>query len=105
MRAKSKDGQFDKDFDPLNWGSPYTEGSAYQNSYNVYHDVEGLIGEFGGKEEFEKNLMKSPIQNQNINLVLMAMKYTKCENLEWQTLDTMLFQTNHHSTCHIYIIL
>ncbi|MCT1796831.1 GH92 family glycosyl hydrolase [Helcococcus kunzii] len=56
MRAKSKDGQFDKDFDPLNWGSPYTEGSAYQNSYNVYHDVEGLIGEFGGKEEFEKKL-------------------------------------------------
>ena len=56
MRAKSKDGQFDENFDPLNWGSPYTEGSAYQNSYNVYHDVEGLIKEFGGKDNFELKL-------------------------------------------------
>lgn len=56
MRAKDKEGNFDKDFDPLNWGSPYTEGSAYQNSYNVYHDVEGLIDEFGGKDNFENKL-------------------------------------------------
>lgn len=56
MRAKDRSGNFTDGFDPLNWGSPYTEGSAYQNSYNIYHDVNGLIELFGGKENFSKKL-------------------------------------------------
>ncbi len=56
MRDKDINGNFDKEFDPLVWGSPYTEGSAYQNSFNVYHDIEGLIELYGGEEEFREKL-------------------------------------------------
>lgn len=56
LRAKDEDGNFIKDFDPLAWGSPYTEGSAYQNSYNTYHDFPRLIELFGSKKAFEKRL-------------------------------------------------
>lgn len=56
LRAKTKEGEFEKEFNPLAWGSPYTEGSAYQNSYNMYHDFDAFISEFGGKKEFEKRL-------------------------------------------------
>lgn len=56
LRAKSEDSKFSKQFDPLAWGSPYTEGSAYQNSYNMYHDFDNFIETFGEKKEFEKRL-------------------------------------------------
>lgn len=56
LRAKDENGEFVKDFDPLNWGSPYTEGSSYQNSYNMYHDIEGLVGLFASKKDFESRL-------------------------------------------------
>ncbi|MDO5026235.1 MAG: GH92 family glycosyl hydrolase [Tissierellia bacterium] len=50
LRAKDREGKFTDPFDPLDWGSPYTEGSSYQNSYNMYHDFEGLIGLFGSRK-------------------------------------------------------
>lgn len=56
LLAKDKDGNFQKDFDPLAWGSPYTEGSAYQNSYNTYNDYDKLIELFTSKEAFERRL-------------------------------------------------
>lgn len=57
LRSKDRQGEFNSDtFDPLTWGSPYTEGSAYQNSYNMYHDFDYFIQVYGGKEEFEKRL-------------------------------------------------
>lgn len=56
LRARDEKGKFVEDFDPLAWGSPYTEGSAYQNSYNVYHDFPRLIELFGSKANFEKRL-------------------------------------------------
>ena len=52
MRAKDKDGNFKPDFDPFSWGLDYAEGSAWQNSFAVYHDFEGLIKEYGGKDVF-----------------------------------------------------
>lgn len=56
LREKDEKDNFKDDFNPLTWGSPYTEGSAYQNSYNMYHDFNNFIEKFGGKEEFEKRL-------------------------------------------------
>lgn len=53
---KDRQGNFEKGFNKIRWGSPYTEGSAYQNSYNMYHDIDNFIKEFGGKETFEKRL-------------------------------------------------
>ncbi|MDO5047012.1 MAG: GH92 family glycosyl hydrolase [Anaerococcus sp.] len=56
LRAKDEEGNFIKDFDPLAWGGPYTEGSAYQNSYNAYHDLDKLVKLFPSKKDFEKRL-------------------------------------------------
>lgn len=51
MRARYSDGTFREDFNPVAWGRDYTEGSAWQNSFAVPHDMEGLASLYGGKEK------------------------------------------------------
>ena len=51
MRAKDKNGNFRPDFTPIGWGRDYTEGSAWQNSFAVPHDIEGLAELYGGREK------------------------------------------------------
>ena len=50
MRPKFADGTFRPEFSPTAWGRDYTEGSAWQNSFAVPHDIEGLAALYGGKE-------------------------------------------------------
>lgn len=50
MRAKDSKGNFRPDFIPTGWGRDYTEGSAWQNSFAVPHDIEGLAELYGGKD-------------------------------------------------------
>ncbi len=52
MRPKDSSGAFRKDFTPVGWGRDYTEGSAWQNSFAVPHDMAGLSKLYGGKEAF-----------------------------------------------------
>ena len=52
MRAKDSEGNFRPDFNPVSWGLDYTEGSAWQNSFAVPHDYEGLATLYGGKDAF-----------------------------------------------------
>ncbi len=56
MRGKDKFGNFTKEFNPLAWGGDYCEGSAYQNSWFVPHDIEGYSLFVGGKEKFFKKI-------------------------------------------------
>lgn len=56
MRAKDSKGIFRPDFTPIGWGRDYTEGSAWQNSFAVPHDMEGLAELYGGKENFIKKI-------------------------------------------------
>jgi len=50
MRAKDENGNFrDEVFDCFAWGRDYTEGSAWQGSFAVYHDIEGLNRLYAGK--------------------------------------------------------
>ena len=50
MRAKDECGNFrDEEFDSFAWGRDYTEGSAWQSSFAVYHDIAGLNKLYGGK--------------------------------------------------------
>lgn len=56
MRAKSKDGTFRKEFDPTSWGLDYTEAAAWQTSFAVQHDLDGLAELHGGKENLIKKL-------------------------------------------------
>ena len=51
MRAKNKKGEFRPDFTPFGWGRDYTEGSAWQTSFAVPHDIEGLAELYGGREK------------------------------------------------------
>ncbi|MBR5409565.1 MAG: GH92 family glycosyl hydrolase [Clostridia bacterium] len=56
MRARFRDGSFRPDFSPTGWGRDYTEGSAWQNSFAVPHDPEGLASLYGSKEAFFKKV-------------------------------------------------
>ncbi len=56
MRGKYTNGKFDDSFDCFDWGGDYTEGSAWQSSFAVPHDIEGLAGLYGGKEKLIEKL-------------------------------------------------
>lgn len=56
MRAKNEDGSWIESFDPTEWGGAYCEGSAWQCSWAVQHDVLGLAGLMGGNEVFLERL-------------------------------------------------
>ena len=49
-RGRDREGNMQEPFDPLIWGGEYTEGSAWQNSFFVPHDIEGLAELYGGRE-------------------------------------------------------
>lgn len=56
MRPKSKNGDFRPDFVPHMWGRDYTEASAWQTTFAVQHDLDGLAELFGGKEKIIERL-------------------------------------------------
>ncbi|MCJ7839865.1 glycoside hydrolase family 92 protein [Lederbergia sp. NSJ-179] len=56
MRGKDTQGKMAAEFNPFSWGGEYCEGGPWQNSFGVYHDIDGLMELYGGKKEFEKKL-------------------------------------------------
>ena len=52
FRAKDKTGNMRSDFTDIDWGGDYTEGSAWQNTFAVYHDLLGYAKLLGGREAF-----------------------------------------------------
>ena len=56
MRGRDKEGRMADSFDPVSWGGEYTEGSAWQSSFAVPHDIEGLAELYGGREALIKKL-------------------------------------------------
>ena len=62
MRPRLSDGTWKTPFDPNSLahaesiGGDYTEGNAWQYTWQVQHDIPGLIKLFGGKEPFLKKL-------------------------------------------------
>jgi putative alpha-1,2-mannosidase len=56
MRGKDCQGNMSEEFNPYAWGGEYCEGGPWQNSFGVYHDIDGLIELYGGKEEFIKKI-------------------------------------------------
>ncbi|MBR3716175.1 MAG: glycoside hydrolase family 92 protein [Clostridia bacterium] len=56
MRGKDKNGKMAEFFDPCSWGGEYTEGSAWQNSFAVPHDILGLAELHGGKDKLIEKL-------------------------------------------------
>jgi len=56
MRGRDENGDWSPDFDPYEWGGPYTEGNAWHYLWSVFHDVNGLIDLLGGNEKFVSKL-------------------------------------------------
>ncbi|MCF0108481.1 MAG: glycoside hydrolase family 92 protein, partial [Bacilli bacterium] len=56
MRGKDKEGNYRKEFLAIEWGGDNCEGSYWQNSFAVYHDVDGLASLYGGKDKFIEKL-------------------------------------------------
>lgn len=56
MQQKDKDGNFVQPFDPTVWGMGFTEGSAWEWTFFVPHDLCGLANLLGGKEALERKL-------------------------------------------------
>jgi predicted alpha-1,2-mannosidase len=56
MRAKDSAGNFRPDFDPTKWGGDYTEAAAWQTSFAVQHDIDGLAELYGGRDGLIKKL-------------------------------------------------
>lgn len=52
MRGKDEKGNWLKDFDPIEWGGPYTEGNAWHYLWSVFHDINGLKKLLGGDAAF-----------------------------------------------------
>lgn len=56
MRGRQADGRFNPDFDPIEWGGPFTEGNAWHWQWSVFHDIQGLINLMGGDSNFVHQL-------------------------------------------------
>ncbi len=52
MRGRHRNGEWIKNFDPIEWGGPYTEGCAWHYLWSVFHDPQGLIDLMGGDKNF-----------------------------------------------------
>ena len=56
MRGRNLDGTFQEPFSPYKWGGAFTEGNAWHYTWSVFHDVDGLMEQMGGREDFVQML-------------------------------------------------
>lgn len=56
MRPKISNGSWQEPWDPLVWGNSYIEGGAWQHSFNVPHDPQGMAELHGGAESLIASL-------------------------------------------------
>lgn len=56
MRGRQSNGEWTSDFDPFEWGGPFTEGNAWHYLWSVFQDTQGLIDLMGGEESFTAKL-------------------------------------------------
>jgi predicted alpha-1,2-mannosidase len=56
MRGKDSLGNWRPNFDPAEWGGPFTEGNAWHWQWSVFHDIQGLINLMGGNQNFTAKL-------------------------------------------------
>jgi predicted alpha-1,2-mannosidase len=56
MQGKGPDGEWTKNFDPIEWGGPFTEGNSWHYTWSVFQDTQGLINLMGGNNNFNAKL-------------------------------------------------
>src|SRR5690606_29459100 len=55
-RGRLSNGNWMPDFDPVEWGGAVTEANAWEYTWSVMHDVNGLINLIGGVDRFNAKL-------------------------------------------------
>ncbi|GAA4798617.1 GH92 family glycosyl hydrolase [Olivibacter ginsenosidimutans] len=56
MEGRDEKGNWRPNFDPAEWGGPFTEGNAWHWVWSVFHDPQGLIDLIGGDRAFVAKL-------------------------------------------------
>jgi len=56
MRGRDLNGHWSPNFDPIEWGGPFTEGNAWHWQWSVFQDTKGLINLMGGDKKFVAKL-------------------------------------------------
>ena len=56
MRGRQINGEWTPNFDPFEWGGPFTEGNPWHWTWSVFHDIQGLIHLMGGEKKFASKL-------------------------------------------------
>jgi len=56
VRGRKADGAWNDNFDPTEWGGPFTEGNSWHWTWSIFQDVPGLIKLMGGDEAFGRKL-------------------------------------------------
>jgi predicted alpha-1,2-mannosidase len=68
MRGKLANGDWLPDFDPIEWGGPFTEGNSWQYSWSVFQDINGLVKLMGGEQKFAAKLDTFFTTNSNVKV-------------------------------------
>lgn len=56
MEGRHANGDWVNDFDPVEWGGPFTEGNAWHYLWSVFQDPQGLINLMDGEKNFTAKL-------------------------------------------------
>lgn len=56
MRGRLANGQWRPNFNPEEWGGPFTEGNSWQYTWSVFQDINGLAKLMGGEKPFAAKL-------------------------------------------------
>lgn len=67
MRGRKLNSEWQDNFDPYEWGGPFTEGNAWHWVWSVFHDVSGLIKLMGGEKKFAAKLDSVFSQPNTVN--------------------------------------
>jgi len=67
MRGKDELGNWAKNFDPTEWGGPFTEGNAWHWQWSVFQDTQGLVDMMGGDKNFVAKLDSVFTQPNTVN--------------------------------------
>lgn len=68
MQGRNKNGNWQENFDPIEWGGPFTEGNAWHYQWSVFHDINGLINLLGGEERFVSRLDSIFTQSSDVKV-------------------------------------
>jgi len=66
VRGRLSNGEWMPDFDPVEWGGPFTEANSWQYTWSVFHDINGLINLIGGEGRFNAKLDSFFTMSQDI---------------------------------------